>query len=71
MNNLISPVTIIQHSMVFQRYLIHSDEMDFKELQTLTGMDDISFYMTIGYLLKEGKIIFFNGENGMRIRIIT
>jgi len=45
--------------------------MDFKELQTLTGMDDISFYMTIGYLLKEGKIIFFNGENGMRIRIIT
>lgn len=70
MNNFITPVTVVHNSGILLQLLDMAIEMDFGELKSKTDMNDMNFYMAIGYLTKEHKVIFFEGKEDMRIRLV-
>ncbi len=70
MNSPFTPVKVVQSSFILMNILSQAKEMNFKELQSMSNLDDMCFFMAIGYLLNEGSAIFFNNGNNYRIKIL-
>ncbi|MFH0896038.1 MAG: hypothetical protein V2A54_16515 [Bacteroidota bacterium] len=72
MNNELTPITIIHSSGILLKILLQSQskEMNFRELQSESNLDNMCFHMSIGYLFNEGSIIFFEVEDDLRIRLL-
>jgi hypothetical protein len=45
-------------------------ETGFNDLQIRTKLDDMSFYMAVGYLMREEKVSIFMKNDIMKIRFI-
>ena len=69
MNSPVTPVTLIHNTGILLQLLNRTKEIGFNELQSKAEMDDMNFYMAIGYLVKENKVILIPGESGMRINL--
>jgi hypothetical protein len=69
MNNFVTPVSIIHNSGILLQLLRQTKEIDFSELQSLSGLDDLHFYMAIGHLITESKASFSNKNNSLQIRL--
>lgn len=65
----LSPVTIIHVSTIIMSKLSSLYELSFDELNVLTQFDERSLYMIIGYLFKEGRLLFFFENKEMKIRL--
>ena len=70
MDNLLSPVTVIQSSGIILHILSMKVEMEFAELHSISGLDSENFYMSIGYLVKEDRVIFYYDGDRLKIKLI-
>jgi hypothetical protein len=70
MNSPFTPVKVAQSSLILLNILSQKKEMDFKDLQLASNLDDMCFFMAIGYMLNEGTAIFVERENNYIIKIL-
>lgn len=70
MDKFISPVTVIQSSGIILHILSMNIEMEFSELQLLSGLETENFFMSIGYLVKEDRVIFYHDGQMVKIRLL-
>lgn len=70
MNNSISPVTVIQSSGIILQILKVMSEMELETLLLESGLEPENFYMSIGYLVKEDRVIFYYDGNRTKIKLI-
>lgn len=69
MDKNISPVTVIQSSGIILNILSMKVEMELNELQLVSGLETENFFMSIGYLVKEDRVIFYNDGEMVIIRL--
>jgi|WetSurMetagenome_2_1015567.scaffolds.fasta_scaffold890578_2 hypothetical protein len=70
MSENLSPVMVINNSGVILSKLNSVKECSFYDLMVLSGLDEMDFYIAIGYLLSERKIIFVPVGNSIQIHLI-
>ncbi len=63
MNSKLTPIKVIHCSGILVELLNEKKEMNSAELQSFSNFDDKCFYMAIGYLMREGVILFFEQEH--------
>jgi hypothetical protein len=64
-----SPVMVIHNSGIILSRLNSVKGYSFYELMILSGLDEMDFYLAIGYLVNEGRIIFISINNSIQIRL--
>ena len=67
MNDNLSTVMVIKSSGIILGKLNSVKAPTFSELLFLTELDEMDFYIALGYLLKENKIVFLPVENCIRV----
>jgi hypothetical protein len=67
MNDNLSTVMVIESTGIILKILNSVQAPTFSELLLRTELDEMDFYIAIGYLLKENKIVFLPVENCIRV----
>jgi hypothetical protein len=70
MDKTISPVTVIQSSGIILQILRVTPVMEFDSLYSESGLDYANFYMSIGYLVKEDRVVFYHDGDRVKIRLV-
>lgn len=70
MDKTISPVTVIQSSGIILQILRSNPIMEFDSLFSESGLDYENFYMSIGYLVKEDRVVFYQDGDRVKIRLV-
>lgn len=63
----LSQIMIINNTGVILSKLHSLKKCNFYDLQAFTGLEEIDFYLALGYLFKEGKITFSEKDNDVCI----
>ena len=62
-------ITVIGNSGIILLKLQSLKECDFNDLMNSSGLEEMDFYLAIGYLLNEGKIALDSTGNSIRVRL--
>ncbi|MGE0079631.1 MAG: winged helix-turn-helix domain-containing protein [Bacteroidales bacterium] len=69
MEGNISPITVIANTGIVLSKLQSIKGCGFYELFVYSGLREIDFYMACGYLLNENRIVFYNEEGRICIKL--
>jgi hypothetical protein len=70
MNENLSLIMVINNSGIILSKLNSIKECGFYDLMILSGLDEMDFYLAVGYLLSEKKIIFVPNSKEILICIV-